>query len=231
MMKKKAQKKDTKPYDTAFKELAKREPEVLLRLVGAFPPDATVELLPREISAPMLAVDQPYEVTSPSEHFIAHFEEQTVWKADVPARVVEYKTLFWLNHHLPVRSYVFVLSPRGMPADAPTTWTIEAHELTLTGSFTIVRVWELPAAEALATGSAHFVALHSADGGRTSRTGAVGTGVGQSATTAAAECLGRVFHSGWRPALQSGRLIRFAREVGYDSNSSFERVKRLSIYS
>lgn len=75
----------------------------------------------------------------------------------VPARVVEYKTLFWLNHHLPVRSYVFVLTPRGLPADAPTTWTIEAHDLRLTGGFTIVKVWELPAAEALATGSAHLL--------------------------------------------------------------------------
>jgi hypothetical protein len=71
--------------------------------------------------------------------------------------VVKYKTLFWVNHELPVRSYVFVLSPRGMPADAPTSWTIDVDGLTLTGSFTIVRVWELPAAEALATGSAHLL--------------------------------------------------------------------------
>ena len=68
-----------------------------------------------------------------------------------------YKTLFWLNHHLPVRSYVFVLSPRGMPAAVPTSWTIDAHELKLTGRFTIVKVWEMPAAEALATGSPHLL--------------------------------------------------------------------------
>ncbi|MEO6726554.1 MAG: hypothetical protein ABIU20_02945 [Blastocatellia bacterium] len=36
-------KSDTKPYDTAFKDLAEQEPELLLQLVGTLPPNATVK--------------------------------------------------------------------------------------------------------------------------------------------------------------------------------------------
>ena len=46
-------KSDTKPYDTAFKDLAEQSPELLLQLVGALPPDATVTVLPREVSSPI----------------------------------------------------------------------------------------------------------------------------------------------------------------------------------
>ena len=145
-------KSDKKPYDTAFKRLAEQDPEALLRLVGALPPDATVRILPREISAPALATDQPYEVIGENLHYIAHLEEQTRWKPDVPQRIVEYDALFWINFHLPVRSFVLVLIPDGLPLDAPTECVIAADGLTLIAHFTIVRLWELSAADALAQG-------------------------------------------------------------------------------
>ena len=111
---------DKKPYDTAFKDLAVQEPEALLRLVGAIPPGATVKLLPREVSAPTLAVDQAYEVSSGAERFLAHIEAQTRWPSDMPQREVVYAAIFWVNYRLPVRSYVLVLTPAGFPDDAPT---------------------------------------------------------------------------------------------------------------
>lgn len=145
-------KSDKKPYDTAFKRLADQDPEALLRLVGALPPGATVRVLPREISAPALATDQPYEVIGENLHYIAHLEEQTRWRQDVPQRIVEYDALFWINFHLPVRSFVLVLIPDGLPLDAPTECVVEADGLTLIARFTIVRLWELSAADALAQG-------------------------------------------------------------------------------
>ncbi len=143
-------KSDNKPYDTAFKDLAEQEPEALLRLIGALPHDAVVRLLPREVSSPALAADQPFEVTSPTEHFLAHAEAQTRWRDDVPARMVEYEAVFWVNYRLPVRSYVLVFIPDGMPDEVPTTCTIEADHLTLTGRFTVIELWELSAKDALA---------------------------------------------------------------------------------
>jgi len=143
---------DKKPYDTAFKHLAEQDPEALLRLIGALPPGAKVRVMAREISAPALAADQPYEVIGENLHYIAHLEEQTRWKQDVPNRIVEYDALFWINFHLPVRSFVLVLIPDGLPLDAPTEAVIEADGLTLTARFTIVRLWELSAEAALAQG-------------------------------------------------------------------------------
>jgi predicted transposase YdaD len=201
-------KKDTKPYDTAFKDLAEREPELLLRLIGALPPGATVKPLAREISAPMLAADQPYEVTSPAEHFIAHVEAQTRWELDVPARVVKYKALFWINCGLLVQSYVLVLTPSGLPADVPTSHTIEMPGLTLTGDFTVIKVWELSAAEALATGSPSVLPFIPLMAG------------GQTELEQAARALGAVADEVWRQRLAVHFVVngglRYTKPYLYD---------------
>lgn len=143
-------KSDKKPYDTAFKRLTEQDPEALLRLIGALPAGAVVRILPREISAPALATDQPYEIIGENLHYIAHLEAQVRWKVDVPQRILEYDALFWINFHLPVRSFVLVLMPAGLPPDAPTQAVVNADGLTLIAQFTIVRLWELSAAAALA---------------------------------------------------------------------------------
>jgi hypothetical protein len=61
-------KKDNKPYDSAFKDLADQDPEGLLLLLGALPLGAKVKALPREVTTPALLPDQPYEVISETEH-------------------------------------------------------------------------------------------------------------------------------------------------------------------
>lgn len=160
--------RDTKPYDTAFKDLAEQSPELLLRLVGALPPDATVTVLPREVSTPMLATDQPYEIVSPTEHFIAHLEEQTRWEADVPQRVARYQVILWANYQQPVRTYVLLLTRRGWPTEPLTPYTIQAGDLAVQSSLTVVKCWELSATDALAQGNPNllpFIALM--DGGQT----------------------------------------------------------------
>ena len=144
---------DKKPYDSAFKGLADEDPIALLRLVGALPEGATVKPLPREMTAPALFADQPYEVTSPTEHFVAHLEAQTYYANDVPSRVVKYEAIIWINTGLPVRTYVLVLSPHGMPADVLTEFTVEAGGLTLTAKFQVIKLWEVDAQWALAMNS------------------------------------------------------------------------------
>ena len=141
---------DQKPYDSAFKSLADEDAEALLRLIGAAPPDAAIRPLPREISAPALAADQPYEVITATERYIAHLEAQTRWAVDVPDRIVGYEAVFWVNKRLPVRSYVLVFIPDGMPDNPPSRCVIRAGDLTLISEFTIVKLWELPAEDALA---------------------------------------------------------------------------------
>ncbi|MGH9839270.1 MAG: hypothetical protein ACREEM_10845 [Blastocatellia bacterium] len=142
-------KRDNKPYDTAFKELAEHDPESLLRLVGALPEGATVRLLPREVTAPALYPDQPYLVTTKGESFVAHIEAQTYYEEAIPRRTGRYDVILWINTDLPVRSYVLILSPRGMPADAPTSVTIEAGGVTITVTYWLIRLWEIEARDAL----------------------------------------------------------------------------------
>ncbi|HMV81759.1 MAG TPA: hypothetical protein PLD20_09705 [Blastocatellia bacterium] len=148
-----AGKPDNKPYDTAFKDLAEQDPEALLRLIGALPEGATIKLLPREVTAPALFTDQPYEVTAAAEHFVAHLEAQTYYDDDIPARTVKYDAILWVNTGLPVRSYILVFSPRGMPADTPSEMTIDADGLVLTARFHLIKFWELDARQALAMNS------------------------------------------------------------------------------
>jgi predicted transposase YdaD len=100
-----------------------------------------------------LLPDQPYEINQEGETYIAHVEAQTRFEADIPARMTDYGVYLWSRYRLPVYSYVLVLVPRGMPDDAPTSWTIRAGGLRLTVDYTVVRLWEVEAADALAVNS------------------------------------------------------------------------------
>ena len=128
---------DNKPYDTAFKDLAEQDAEALLRLLGALPPGATVRALPREVSAPALLPDQPYEITNGDDKRIAHLEAQTRYENDVPLRIVGYDVLLWHRYRLPVDSYVLVFIPDGLPEEVATTVTVEAGGLRITVNFTL----------------------------------------------------------------------------------------------
>lgn len=150
-------KDDPTPYDTAFKEFADQDPELLLTLVGALPPGAIVKPLPRAVSISALLPDQPYEVISDTEHFIAHIEAQTRYEAPMPARFVNYDAYFWIKYQLPIYSFLLVFLPQGMPHDAPTAMTIKAGVLTLTVEYKVIRLWELPATKALKSGRASLL--------------------------------------------------------------------------
>ena len=91
-----------------------------------------------------------YEVITATDHYIAHLEAQTRWAANVPDRVVGYEAIFWVNKRLPVRSYVLVFVPDGMPDNPPNRCVVRAGDLTLISEFTIVKAWELSAEDALA---------------------------------------------------------------------------------
>ncbi len=140
--------RDTKPYDSAFKDLAEQDPEALLLLPEALPPGVTVKLLPREVSVQALLPDQPYEITRGEEKRLVQVEAETRYKAEVPTRVADY--MVWVRYRLPVSSYVLVLRPHGMPDEVPTSLAIEAGGLRV--GYRVVRLWEIRAREALALG-------------------------------------------------------------------------------
>lgn len=138
-----------KPFDDTFKDLAEQDAEVLLRLLDAIPPGATVTPLPREISIQALLTDQPYEIDVAGQKHIAHLEAQTYYESDLPYRVADYDIRLWLKYRLPVYTYILVFVPTGMPKDAPTSLSIEAGGVSLTVRFQIACLWRIPARRAL----------------------------------------------------------------------------------
>jgi hypothetical protein len=220
-------KRDNKPYDTAFKELAEHDPETLLRLVGALPQGASIIPLPREVTAPALYTDQPYLVTSGQERTVAHVEAQTYYTDDVPGRNVKYGAILWINTELPVQTYVLILSPRGMPANAPTEMTIVAGGMTLTARFYLIRLWEIDDREVLLWKRAAFRAV---DERRGRRTGPEREGSGRSRRRRTQAGVGGSFHrAGW-VALQLRGNYRCYPEAQYGSIATIERFVCLSVH-
>ncbi len=161
----------TKPYDQAFKFLAEQDPESLLIMLGAIEPDedATIELLPREISVAAWLPDQPYRVVSPRGERVVHVEAQTYWEHDIPQRFAEYGPLHWFKYRLPVDSYVILLTKKGLPRHPPRLGVIEAGGVLLALSFgTLVENFSAADAGAGARGAA---AIRAADGWRMERIG------------------------------------------------------------
>jgi predicted transposase YdaD len=140
-----------KPFDDAFKEIAEHGAEDLLRLIGALPSDARiVEALPREVSAQALLPDQPYKIEVAGERRVAHLEAETRYKSNLLHRVAGYQTRLWLDHQLPVYTYVIVFSPAGMPRRVPSRLTINVGHLRIATRCEIIRLWKLSAKKALA---------------------------------------------------------------------------------
>lgn len=141
----------TKPYDQAFKFIAEQDPESLLLMLGAIEPDeqATIELLPREISVAALLPDQPYLVTSPRGNRVVHVESWTRWEREIPHRMVEYGPMHWLKYRLPVDSYVLLLTKTGMPRRPPKYGVAIAGGTRIETRFHLICLWQISAREAL----------------------------------------------------------------------------------
>jgi predicted transposase YdaD len=141
----------TKPYDQAFKFLAEQDPESLLLMLGAIEPDeqATIELLPREISMAAVLPDQAYRVISPRGDRLVHVEAWTRWEKEIPDRMVEYGPLHWFKYRLPVDSYVILFTRRGLARRPAMRGVTVAGETRLETRFHLIRVWRLSARKTL----------------------------------------------------------------------------------
>lgn len=145
---------NTEHYDQAFKFLAEQDPESLLLLLGAIEPgeQATIELLPREISVATVLPDQPYRIISARGERIVHVEAQTLWEPLVPTRMAEYGGLHLYKYRLPIDSYVIVLTPTGFPLHPPRKGILEAGGTRIETRYRIIRLWRYSARNALSAG-------------------------------------------------------------------------------
>ena len=141
----------TKPYDQAFKFLAERDPKGLLLLLGEIQPEqeATVELLPREVSVSAQLPDQPYQVTYGDATWMVHVESQTVYDYGLPDRMMEYAVRLWLKYRLPINSYALVLTSRKQPKDPVEPVLVSAGHLNIALKYQQVCLWTISAEDAL----------------------------------------------------------------------------------
>jgi predicted transposase YdaD len=122
-----------------------------LILLGYLQPGqpAEIELLPREIDVSTLLPDQPYRVVIGRDPWIVHVEAQTAYDSRIPKRMAEYGARLWMKHQLPVRSYVLMLTRRGLPKDPPEEAQIDAGCIQISVRYELVLVWQIDAQEML----------------------------------------------------------------------------------
>ena len=94
--------------------------------------------------------DQPYKIEVAGERRVAHLEAETRYKSNLLHRIAGYQTRLWLDHQLPVYTYVIVFSPAGMPRRVPSRLTINVGHLRIATRCEIIRLWKLSAKKALA---------------------------------------------------------------------------------
>ena len=141
-----------KTFDSAFKSLAEDDPRGLLFLFAGVPltEDATIEPLPREVTAPALQVDHVYRVKIGDREWIWHIEVQTHYKSDLPQRMLRYALLLALKYPgTEIRSTLVLLAERGTPRSVPPGVKADLGGLKVQSNYQVIRMWELDPKPAL----------------------------------------------------------------------------------
>lgn len=144
----------SKPYDRIFKSLAEDDPLGLLNLFCGLDLNAPVEVraLDREVRSPVRMVDHVFQVSSTTENWLAHFEAQTYYQSDLPARLLQYAATLALQYRLPVRSTVVLLVERNAPRSVPENHRETYGSLKLSLDYRVIRLWEMDPAPVLRAG-------------------------------------------------------------------------------
>ena len=150
----------SKPFDATMRKLLELEPAAWLRFlhVPVAHPDR-VRVIDSNLSTVTAEADKVLWVGEP-EPWIEHVELQAGRDIDLPGRVNHYNTSLERAHSVPVHSTIVLLRPA---ADGPDVNGI--HERRYRNGdvygwfrYDIVRVWEQPVADVLASGLAGLAA-------------------------------------------------------------------------
>ncbi len=140
-----------KPFDVSPKAIAEQYPADWLRLLG-WPAD-DVKVIESDVATISGAADKVIRVGG-SEPWLAIFEFMSVYKAMVPERLHWHSTLLKYRHQMLARSVVVLLRPQ---ADGPIltgeyTEAFAKEDPYLTFHYRVLRLWEIPAEQLLASG-------------------------------------------------------------------------------
>ncbi len=143
-----------KPYDRLFKTLAEEDPRGLLYLFGSLSLDepAEIEVVDRELVLPALAVDHVYRVRSGPRRWIAHYEAQTRYRADLPERIAWYAMALAMRFKIEVESTLVLLLERHAPLFVPDEHQTLLGSVDITVRYRVVKLWEVDPHAALRKG-------------------------------------------------------------------------------
>lgn len=140
-----------KDYDATLKQIVDRRPLDWLDLAG-FPHDAEVRAIDPDLSSVSAAADKALRVGGDNP-YVAHLEFQSGYDGDLDQRVLYYNVLFGWRHRLPVRSAVFLLSPKAAGSRINGEYSdIWDGSFGVHFRFRLIRVWELSLEQVLGSG-------------------------------------------------------------------------------
>lgn len=138
------------PYDASLKELIERYPSDWVALTG-HSASTPVQVLDADLATVTAAADKVLRVQE-SEPWLLHLELRSSPKSDLPEHLHWYNALLRHRHRQRVRTVLVLLRPA---ADSPQLTGVyreqfPAEEPYLEFRYTVLRVWQLPAATLLA---------------------------------------------------------------------------------
>ncbi len=146
----------TKPYDQAFKLLTEEDPRATLALFAGIPltVDMDVRVLDREVNLSALQVDNLYRCRTADAEFLVHIEAVTRFRTAALDRQFDYVQAIVAKYRLACRSYLVLLTEKGVPASLPRVLRRAYGDFEATLRLRVVRLWRIPAARILRLGSA-----------------------------------------------------------------------------
>ncbi len=143
--------------DLPLKKLFELRPEDLLEITGD--QGATVRSVgDRELKELRRQVDCVVELERRGEVYLRHLEFQDRDDPNMPRRCFEYNTLLHLESRLPVVTTVLYVTPPG-PSSKPVYRSQLGEQVLIHYRFECVKLWELDAGEAVASGKPGIQAL------------------------------------------------------------------------
>jgi predicted transposase YdaD len=143
----------SKPFDATFKHLLENYPADWLRISG-LTAQGTIEIVDADLATITAESDKLLRVNDPTP-WMLHLEAQSSYDVGLPGRVHAYNTLAHRRHGLLVRSVAVLLrkeaSGRAINGIYRLKFAEEKHHY-LEFRYHVVRVWELPCDDILASG-------------------------------------------------------------------------------
>lgn len=138
-----------KPFDNATKQLVEAYPDDWIRWAGL--PGGPAELIAADLSTVVADADRVLRVGGPSP-YLAHFEFQATYDADMAERMLHYNVLLRYRHRIPVQSTLILLRQSADGSRMTGAFDYQTQNGYVKFAYETVRVWQLAPGDVLKGG-------------------------------------------------------------------------------